>query len=109
MADFLARNGWLEGGDVDRLSEEEAGVIAARWMRWLKARTTLTEANAKGLNDALTDALKQVLTGKLTVPESEEGKATELRRVAGPFLDDQQLELLREVAACGVRALPGED
>ena len=29
VADFLSGRGWYRGADVDRLSEEEAGVIAA--------------------------------------------------------------------------------
>jgi len=44
-------------------------------MQRLKAKTTLTEDKAKGLNDALTEALKQVLTGKLTVQKTEDGRA----------------------------------
>ena len=109
MADFLKREGWLRGGDVDRLSEEEAGVIAARWMKRLKARTTLSGEKTKGLNDALTESLKQVLTGKLALPETEEAKAIELKRIAGPFLDDKQLAMLGEAVGCGLRAMPGEE
>src|SRR5262249_41095706 len=30
---FLSGKGWYHAADVDRLSEEEAGVIAARWVR----------------------------------------------------------------------------
>ena len=33
---------------------------------------------------------------------------TPLRCVAGPFLDDKQLEILREAAGCGPCALPSE-
>src|SRR6266536_1503893 len=33
LKDFLSGKGWYRGADVDRLSEEEAGIIAARWVR----------------------------------------------------------------------------
>src|SRR5947199_2395349 len=40
VADFLSGRGWYRGADVDRLSEEEAGVIAARWIRRVQTKTT---------------------------------------------------------------------
>src|SRR5215471_15379520 len=33
VKDFLSSKGWNRGADVDRLSEEEAGIIAARLVR----------------------------------------------------------------------------
>ena len=58
---------------------------------------------------ALTDGLKKCLTGKMAMPETEEGKALELRRVAGPFLDEKQLEILSEATGSGMRAMPNEE
>src|SRR6266404_5037463 len=55
LADFESGKGWYRGAEVDRLSEEEAGVIAARWVRRVQAKTTLTEAKAEGLRAALTE------------------------------------------------------
>ena len=109
LADFESGKGWYRGAEVDRLSEEEAGVIAARWVRRLEGKTTLTVEKAKGLQDALTEGLKKYLTGKMAKPETEEEKALELRRVAGPFLDEKQLALLQEAAGCGMRAMPNEE
>src|SRR5215471_14884209 len=63
LADFNSGKGWYRGADVDRLSEEEAGVIAARLVRRLQAQTSLPKEKADGLQSALTDALKNVLTG----------------------------------------------
>ena len=109
LADFESGKNWYRGAEVDRLSEEEAGVIAARWVRRLEAKTSLSKERADGLRDALTDGLRKCLTGKMAMPETDEGKALELRRVAGPFLDDKQIELLGEVAGCGMRAMPNEE
>src|SRR5258708_6372610 len=41
VKDFLSGKGWYHGADVDRLSEEEAGIIAARWVQRVEAKTTL--------------------------------------------------------------------
>src|SRR6266446_6569917 len=105
LADFESGKGWYRGAEVDRLSEEEAGVIAARWVRRVQAKTTLTEEKAEGLRGALTEGLKKCLTGEAAMPETEEGKTLELRRVAGPFLDEKQIEILGEAAGCGMRAM----
>src|SRR5882762_11498419 len=37
LTDFESGKGWYRGADVDRLSEEEAGVIAAGWVRRVQA------------------------------------------------------------------------
>jgi len=109
LADFESGKGWYRGAGVDRLSEEEAGVIAARWVRRVQAKTTLTEEKAEGLRGALTEGLKKCLTGKAAMPETEGEKARELRRVASPFLDEKQTEILSEAAGCGMRAMPNEE
>jgi len=109
LADFESGKGWYRGAEVDRLSEEEAGVIAARWVRRVQAKTTLTEEKAEGLRGALTEGLKKCLTGKAAMPETQEGKALELKRVAGLFLDEKQIEILSEAAGCGMRAMPNEE
>src|SRR5258706_10382950 len=49
LTDFESGKGWYRGADVDRLSEEEAGMIATRWVRRGQAKTTLTEEKADGL------------------------------------------------------------
>ena len=108
QADFNAGEGWYRGAEVDKLSEEEAGIIAARWVRRVEAKTTLAKEKADGLQAALTDGLKKCLTGKAPMPQGEDQTSAELRRVAGPFLDEAQLKVLGEAAECGMRAMPNE-
>ena len=62
---FLSGKGWYRGADVDRLSEEEAGIIAARLVRRVQAKTALATDKAEGLQRALTDALRKKLTAIL--------------------------------------------
>jgi hypothetical protein len=50
VSDFLSGKGWYRGADVDRLSEEEAGVIAARWVRRVQAKTTLSKDKAEAFS-----------------------------------------------------------
>src|SRR6266508_596279 len=62
VKDFLSGKGWYRGADVDRLSEEEAGIIAARLIRRVQAKTALAKDKAEGLQSALSDSLRKDLT-----------------------------------------------
>src|SRR6266581_358160 len=61
--DFLSGKGWYRGANVDRLSEEEAGVIAARFVRRVQAKTALAKDKADELERDLTSAIRKQLTG----------------------------------------------
>ncbi len=107
---FLSGNGWYRGADVDRLSEEEAGIIAARLVQRVEAKTTLPKAKAEALQGALADALKKRFTDdkikqdQNALLKSEDG----LQQVAGQYLDKDQIPILKEAIASGLRPLPNE-
>src|SRR5947208_16756045 len=48
VQNFLSGKGWYHGADVDRLSEEEADIIAARLVRRVQAKSALTKDKAEG-------------------------------------------------------------
>jgi len=106
VADFLSGKGWYRGADVDRLSEEEAGVIAARWVRRVQAKTTLPKDKAEGLQAALTDALRRRLTGEHGGPNE---KQLSVEQVAGKYLGPAQIKILKEAIDKGVRPLPDDE
>ncbi len=89
VTDFLTGKGWYHGADVDRLSEEEADIIAARLVRWVQAKSALTKDKAAGLQRAFTDTLRKDLTGKSVGPNR-------LEDVAGDYLDQGQIKILKE-------------
>lgn len=101
VGDFLSGKGWYHGADVDRLSEEEAGIIAARLVRRVQAKTALAAEKAEGLQRALTDAfIRQFTTNKQ--------EPFRLKDVAGQYLNEGQINLLKEAVESGVRPLPNE-
>jgi 3-methyladenine DNA glycosylase/8-oxoguanine DNA glycosylase len=102
----LSGKGWYRGADVDRLSEEEAGIIAARLVHRVQAKTALAKDKAEGLQDALTDALRKKLTGDCCGPNE---KQTRLEEVAREYLDQDQLRVLSQAIEKGVRPLPNEN
>src|SRR3989449_94920 len=89
VKDFLSGKGWYRGADVDRLSEEEADIIAARLVRWVQAKTALPKDKAQGLQHAFSDTLRKDLTGKSTGPNR-------LEDVAREYLDQEQIKILKE-------------
>jgi copper chaperone CopZ len=106
LKDFLSGKGWYRGSDVDRLSEEEAGIIAARYVRRVQAKTPLANDKAEGLQHALADALRKKLTGDCSGPNQ---KQSSLEDVAGKYLNQEQLKILKEAVEKGVRPLPNEN
>jgi len=108
ITEFLSGNGWYRGAEVDRLSEEEAGIIAARLVQRVEAKTTLPKEKAEALQHALADALKKRFTDDKTKQDqnallkSEDG----LQQVAGQYLDKDQIPILKEAIAGGLRPLP---
>ena len=111
VRDFLSRKGWYRGTDVDRLSEEEADIIAARLVRFVKAKTTVATDKAEALQRALADVLRKDLTGECA---RQNQKPPRLEDVAREYLDQEQIKVLKvaikeEVAIeNGQRPVPSE-
>ena len=106
VKNFLSGKGWYRGADVDRLSEEEAAIIAARWVRRVEAKIPLAKDKAEGLQRALADSLRKELTGENA---RQNQKALHLQEVAGKYLDQDQIKVLREAIERGVRPLPDDE
>lgn len=103
--DFLSGKGWYRGLDVDRLSEEEADVIAARLVRRVQAKTALAKDKAERLQRALADAYRQRLTNKI----SREQELSRFQDIGREYLDKDQIAILKEAIESGVLPLPNEN
>jgi hypothetical protein len=102
LKELESRQGWYRGAEVDRLSEEEAGIIAARLVRRVQAKTTLAQDKAGRLERALADAQKKL------VAEERYEEPLPVRQLAGDFLDEKQIAILEQAIDKGVRPLLGE-
>ena len=105
VKNFLSGKGWYRGTDVDQLSREEAGIIAARMVRRVQAKTALATDKAEGLQRALT----RMFWDRFTNDAGEKTEPVRLKDVAVKYLDQEQLEILSEAIKKGVRPLPNED
>jgi len=89
VRDFLSGKDWYHGVDVDRLSEEEADIIAARLVRWVQAKSALSKEKAEGLQHDFSETLRRDLTGKSTAPRR-------LEEVARQYLNEEQIKILKQ-------------
>jgi len=93
LADFLGGS-WLRGSDVDRLSQEEAAIMAGRLLRKIRGLVHVTDEQAKSLRDQCTEILKRRLTGELADRESAQ---EEILRALRQQLSEQEVNHLQEV------------
>jgi len=106
MKDFLSREGWHRGSDVDRLSEEEAGIIAARLVRRIQAKVSVSKEKAEALRVEFTGIFKRRFTG---AQDNEEPNLEErLVKVLEGYLDEKDVLILKETLPRSPRPLPGE-
>jgi hypothetical protein len=77
---------------VNRLSEEEAGIIAARLVRSVQSNRPLVKNKAESLQRALTDAMRKDLTGESVGPNHLEDAAD----IARQYLDQEQIKIFKD-------------
>ncbi len=110
LNDFASRSGWHRGADVDRLSNEEARIIAARLVARLRTRTALPELRARALETAVAEACAHELIRNPT-----QSAAARKRRLASAALAAARARLdapayaaFANAVRLGHRSLPDE-
>jgi hypothetical protein len=93
LAEFPSSKEWLQGSDVDRLSEEEAGIVAAKLVRKIKTIIPLDDGKALLIERQSAEVLKRCLTGKL--PEGSSPRE-EVLKVLREHLDGKDVAVLQE-------------
>jgi len=98
---------WYGASDVDRLSEREAEVIAARLVNRARARLNLPPEKLAALTRDLSGGIATILT-RDKGEECARDPFEELTKIAGKQLNREQLAELQKAAEQGAGALPGE-
>jgi len=106
LKDFLARDGWHRGSDVDRLSEEEAGIIAVRLVERIQAKVSVSEEKAKAIRSEFTGIFKRRFLG--TQEKDEQDTEEHLLNVLRSHLDEKDVAMLKETLPRSLRPLPGQ-
>jgi len=98
---------WYRASDVDRLSQREAQVIAARLMNRAKAGVDLPPEKLAALTKDLSAGIATILT-RDKGEECARDPFEELAQIASKHLNQEQLAELQRAAEQGAGALPGE-
>ncbi|MBI4657559.1 MAG: hypothetical protein HY735_01710 [Verrucomicrobia bacterium] len=104
--EFLSGSDWYRASDVNKLSEQEAGILAARLVRRIQAKVSVSEAKAETLRAEITDVFKQRFTGSQN--NDEPNVETRLLNVLRRHLDEKDVAVLKETLPPNLRPLPGE-
>jgi hypothetical protein len=107
---FRSGGSWHRGADVDRLSEEEAGIIADRLVLRVAAKAPTIAPRLEFLRPIMADIIRDCLVGS---PDPSTARCREtfqedLITVVGDHLSEAETRALREAARAGFRPLDGE-
>ncbi len=111
LKSFLSDDAWYRGAEVDALSKQEAGIIAARLVRRVQSKVTLPDEKAKALESAIAELSYRVVSGQADVPRADfmEKYDKELMKVAAQaHLDEAEIAALKEAVAKGYHPGPDE-
>ncbi len=97
---FATRTGWYRGAEVDRLSEEEAGVIVDRLLRRAAAKEPTITGKAESVKSSLTKAIRDELIG-CTSTQCREDAKKKLREIAHQKLNDREFRALKDAERPG--------
>lgn len=108
LAAFNAGTGWYRAEDVGRLSEEEAGVIAARLVRRVTAKVPLPARQAEALRSAWETVFRSRISSQSPNKNRDTQIEAELVRAGRKHLNKGGMAALREAIALGYRPVAGE-
>jgi len=110
LSDFASQSGWYRGADVDRLSGEEARVIAARLVARLRTRTTLPELRVNAPEMAVTEAcVHELIRNPAQSPAARKRRlASAVLAAARTRLDARAYAAFVDAVKLGHRSLPDE-
>lgn len=108
LQSFRANEGWHRGAEVDRLSTEEARVIADRLLQRVVAETPTARTKVESIRPLLTDRTRQLLI-ETDLSDVARGEYREkLLAEVGQHLNAQELAALRAAIGRGFRPIGDE-
>jgi hypothetical protein len=110
LRDFSSGTGWYRGAAVDRLSDQEASIIAARLVRRVTAEVPLSDGTIETLLTVFAEVCRHQLVNRpLTSARLRRKLITnEILKAGRKHLRGTALKALQEAAARGHRPVRGE-
>jgi hypothetical protein len=107
LKNFVSRQDWYRGDDVDSLSKREAAIIAARLVRRVQAKVKVSAESAKTLETGLAQAfIKAYNDGFAGQADKVPTFTQELLNVARTNLDEKGFAAFQEAFAKGYLPQP---
>lgn len=103
---FRSGKGWHRGSDVDRLSEQEALVIANRLLDRTAVEAPSSKSKADAIRPELTEIVRQFLVG--TMPSVEECRE-KLTTIGRKHFNKAELTAFEHAFEKGYRPIAGEE
>ena len=110
LREFVSGAGWYRGDAVDRLSTEEAGIIATRLVRRVTAKVPLADGTIETLLAAFAEMCRHQLIDRPLTSARLRRKliANEILKVGRQHLHGVAFKALQEAVALGHRPVKGE-
>ena len=110
LREFSSGAGWYRGDAVDRLSAEEATIIATRLVRRMTAKVPLSDGTVKALLAAFAEVCRHQLINRPLTSARLRRKliANEILQAGRQHLHGVALMALQEAAGLGHRPVKGE-
>jgi len=111
LQDFSSGKDWYRGTNVDRLTEEEAIIIADRLVRRIKNKVSISDTGANALESAFANFFKKRFIEDSAKPRinSKTKIEEELLVVGRKCIDKKDEVILQEIISLGYRPLPDEN
>jgi len=110
LRDFSSGAGWYRGDAVDRLSEEEAAIIAARLVHRVTAKVPLSDDKIETLLKAFGEVCRHQLINRpvTSAPLRRQRIENEILKLGRKHLDGAVLKALEEAVSLGHQPTTGE-
>ena len=113
MADFANKQNWYRNTDVDKLSMEEAGIIADRLISRVNAKTPLSKEKAENLKTEFIQAFKNRFTKNYgsAINNNEQKVENDIEKqiegdllsIGQKYLNESEMTALKEAIGMGLR------
>jgi hypothetical protein len=107
LKSFTSRKGWYRGDEVDRLSAEEAAIIADRLIHRAALKAPTIADKPPAFKAAITNVIREYLTS-CTSTQCREDCRKKGEEIARQYLNDQEFSALMDAQKQGYRPVGTE-
>lgn len=119
LKEFEQKQNWYRGAEVNKLSMEEADIIAERLVKRIHPKTPLSQEKMQSLKTEFANVFKSRFTQNYSseinsneskvVENSRERREDELLEIGKKYLSEKERLILKDAIALGYRPLPQEE